>query len=284
MLINNRLRLFQKKGFEKFITKLLFTFIDLDAYLRNGCQHKTILVTPSYPSKKTTIYKISRNLKIPIVNLPSPSNVLSMVFSDQTFLESNEKSGIFTINENCLDISKKKVDSIHQKIFNYNTQIDPITFKGKGVIKSDTNAVHDGTIIQFPITKKDSNKIYQIVIDNEENNLYLDYRVCVVNKEIPIIYQKYKTLEKRFTNDVLYAKIGALDCIPQNIKDKIIKFTQEMQCEFCELDVLKDNQTGNWFIIDLNKTPYGPPAVLSKKDKKKAVQILSNSFYNNFIK
>jgi hypothetical protein len=56
-----------------------------------------------------------------------------------------------------------------------------------------------------------------------------------------------------------------------------------MQCDFCELDVLKDNQSGKWYIIDLNKTPYGPPASLSKKDKNKAVEILSNGFAINFL-
>jgi hypothetical protein len=287
MFIFNHLRVYQKKGFEKFMALSLHCLQDLDAWIRNGCQSKSLLLLPVYPSKKTSIYKIAQYLHLPILNRPHRSNVLGIYFSDETnskpLLNDYNYITIKILNKNCLDIGKKKVDLIHQKIFGYNTTIDPFTHNGWGIIKSDENAKHDGEEILFPIAQINDEKIYQMIIDNQVENLYLDYRVCVINREIPIFYKKYKSKEKRYTNDVQLAKIGEPHELPENIREKIISFTQEMQCDFCELDVLKDNQTGRWFIIDLNKTPYGPPAPLNSKDKTKAIKILSESFKRNFL-
>jgi hypothetical protein len=49
------------------------------------------------------------------------------------------------------------------------------------------------------------------------------------------------------------------------------------------LDVLFDNDSQKWFIIDVNKTPYGPPASLSRVEKEKAVNILSDGFKRKFL-
>ena len=287
MFTFNNLRVYQKKGFEKLAAQLLQFTHDLDAWFKNGCQAKSLLLLHKYPSKKTSIYKISQYLNLPIVNKPHPTNLIGIYFSDETFsppLSINYNSiTIKILNQNCLDISKKKVDEIHQEIFGYCTIIDPLHYHGIGIVKSDENARHDGTEILFPITEKEPKKIYQLIIDNQVENLYLDYRVCVINNEIPIFYKKFKTKENRYTNEVKSAVIGNAKEIPSEVREKILLFTQKMECDFCELDVLKDNLTNRWFIIDLNKTPYGPPAPLQPEEKKKAIQILSDSFKRNFL-
>lgn len=283
MLIFNKLRVIKKPNVEKFFQKINLFFLDIDDYLRNGCRTKTAFVFPHFPSKKTTLYKILRKNRIPIVNDSHPSNIIKVKFTDATFDNINS-SYIFDINQDASDISKHKVDEIHQSIFGYCTTIDPQQFHGQGVVKSIFNARHDGVETLFPIKFRENDKIYQIVIDNFDGKWFVDHRVCVIGHEIALIYWKYKTRENRFTNEVTQASIAPIDCIPESIKNKIILFTQKMNCNFCELDVLKDNNNKNWYIIDVNKTPYGPPAALSEREKKKAIQILSQSFSNHFIK
>ena len=73
------------------------------------------------------------------------------------------------------------------------------------------------------------------------------------------------------------------EIIPSEIKNKIVLFCNEIQCDFCELDVLFDQDSQKWFVIDVNKTPYGPPASLTALDKEKAVTQLSNGFQRNFL-
>jgi len=283
MIIN---RLYSKKTSSIFtifkqIRELLFALRHNTLFKPKG----TIWIHPHFPSRKTTLYKISRKLKFSLVTAPFRNTELGIYFSDSTFLdtESEFPKNINIINKFISDISKQTVDKIHLKIFGYNTIINPQIHTGYCVVKSNENARHDGTIIHCPITKNENDKIYQIIIDNKEDNLHVDYRVCVMKSDIIIVYKKYKTSELRFTNETCKANIIDPEMIPQDVQKKIISFCHEMQSEFCELDVLKDNTTEKWFIIDLNKTPYGPPASLSKKDKKKAVEKISNGFAKNFL-
>lgn len=264
----------------KQIRELLFAIVHNNFSKKNG----TFWIYPQFPSRKSTIYKISRKLKFNLVTTTFKNTTNGINFHDSTFQNSFQfPDGINIINKNIYDISKKRVDEVHLDVFAYNTFIDPTKHIGKCVSKSNENAVHDGIEIQCPIETKENNKVYQIVIDNQEGSLFVDYRVCVMKSDIVIIYKKYKTPELRFTNDTCKASIENLSTIPESIKKNIIIFCNKMQCEFCELDVLKDNKTDLWYVIDLNKTPYGPPASLSKKDKKKAVETLSNGFAKNFL-
>jgi hypothetical protein len=46
--------------------------------------------------------------------------------------------------------------------------------------------------------------------------------------------------------------------------------------------VLRDNHSKLIYIIDVNKTPYGPPNGLSSEETKKAVDLLTKSFVKAF--
>lgn len=282
MFINH---LYQKKKsgkwyFLKQLRELLFGLINNNLSKKNG----TVWIHPEFPSRNSTIYKISRRLKFNLVTKPFPNTCLGIYFHDTTVSSQLQHTCYFPIiNKEIYDISKETVDKLHLEVFGYNTIINPTSHIGSCVVKSNENALHDGQIIRCPIHQTEENKIYQIIIDNQEQELFVDYRICIMKSDIVIAYKKYKTKELRFTNDTCAASILDIQFIPKNIQSHIISFTTKMQSDFCEIDVLKDNNTGKWYIIDLNKTPYGPPASLSKSDKKKAVEILSNGFSKNFI-
>jgi hypothetical protein len=265
----------------KQIREFTFAFRNNNLFRENG----TVWITPFFPSRNTTIYKISRKLKFNLVTSPFNNTKTGINFNDATFQNTPNlyPANIRIINENIYDISKKNVDEKHMAVFGYNTIIDPKHHLGHCVVKSNDNALHDGLITKCPIEHAEKNKIYQILIDNQEEELFVDYRVCIMKSEIIITYKKYKEKKLRFTNETCKAEICKNEIIPEDVRKKIVEFCLVMQADFCELDVLKDNGTKQWYIIDLNKTPYGPPASLSTKDKNKAVEILSNGFYKNFL-
>lgn len=266
----------------KQIRELLFALRNNNFLKKNG----TIWVTPYFPSRNSTLYKISRNLGFNLVSRPFSNTTLGINFHDSTFQSEQiaYPQDLTIINKNIFDISKSKVDFVHQQVFGYNTIIDPKKHIGSCVVKSNENALHDGIHIQCPVIKVDPDKIYQVLIDNQEADLFVDFRVCVMKSKIVIVYKKYKELSFRFTNETCKAEIIQTERIPENIQLKIIQFCEIMEADFCELDVLKDNISNNWYIIDVNKTPYGPPASLTKKDKNKAVEMLSNGFKKSFLK
>ena len=142
--------------------------------------------------------------------------------------------------------------------------------------KSEGNAVHDGREIQGPLSpdQLQPSKVYQRIIDNRtENDLFEDLRVVVILGEVPLVYRKRKTGDVRYTNET--AEIDLAES-PKTVlsdteMDQIASLSVKMCAEFAELDVLRDRQDGRIYCVDLNPTPYGPPAGLSAEDSEKAI-------------
>lgn len=277
---------------ERISKDIRFAFLDLLKWIKNGFQLRTIVVYPDFPSKKTTIFKIAKSLGYRLTNKPVSNADIVIYFDDITAADAQLPGNLTehgkVVNIHCTDISKVKVDQVHQQVFGYNTFIDPSSYHGIAVQKSDINALHDGKVIQCPVTTNlDSKSVYQVLIDNTFNDeLVMDYRVPVYDGDIPLLYCKYKSIEKRFTNDVTYSKLETdISSVFDKIEvDKIIAFTKSMKVEFCELDVLRNKTDGRIYIIDVNKTPYGPPAGLSHEEHDTAVAMLTKSFQEKILK
>lgn len=262
---------------------------DLASRIANKGKLPIIVTWPDYPSKKTTIYKIARQLKMRLTNKPLSGAAVYLFFEDATEKSQINSEALKSIgpvlNARCADISKTKVDQVLLEVFGFNTFIDPFTFTGTAVEKSDANAMHDGRYIECPIQHSKPGAIYQRVIDNKsEEGLALDYRVAVVGKEIAVVYAKYKKWDFRFTNEVLLSRLlDPLSIFSSQEQANILRFCEKMEVDFCELDILKDNADGRYYIIDVNTTPYGPPAALPPIDVATAVALLSDAFKRNFL-
>ncbi len=249
----------------------------------------SLVCYPQFPSKKTSIYKISSALGLRLTNKEIAHPKLVLFFEDATAKESAEAQYIrnqkHVLNHKCVDISKVKVDREHLKAFGYNTFIDPFTFEGIAVVKSDENAMHDGVKITCPINSKEVGKIYQILIDNSFNSTHVvDIRVPVFRGKIPLVYLKYKTNEKRFTNEVDYTELKTTEeALTIEECRAIAAFCEGMSVDFAELDVLRHNATGKIYVIDVNNTPYGPPSGMKANESKRAVEILSKAFNKEFL-
>ncbi len=262
---------------------------DTFSWIRNGFRLPVLVVFPDYPSKKTTIYKISRRLGYRITNKRLARAKVVMWFHDTTHATSEllvqSFPGKLVINRQCMDISKKHVDRVHAEVFGYSTTIDPRTHAGFAVAKSDINALHDGEIVRCPVATPKDQAVYQIVIDNKTpSGEFLDFRVPVIAGNIPLVYSKFKMSEVRFTNDVHRSLMHRPEEIfsPQEL-DSIARMAVAMGAEFCEFDVLRDRASGRIYVIDVNKTPYGPPKGLSSADTHKATQLLTEAFIRAFI-
>jgi glutathione synthase/RimK-type ligase-like ATP-grasp enzyme len=100
---------------------------------------------------------------------------------------------------------------------------------------------------------------------------------------IPLVYAKLKREEVRFTNKVHRSVLLQPDEIFSSEELTLIRnMAVEMGADFCEFDVLRDNTSKLIYIIDVNKTPYGPPNGLPAEDAKKAVTLLTQCFVKAF--
>jgi hypothetical protein len=211
-------------------------------------------------------------------------NYLTNTFASLGYKEEFFKSK--KINAKCNNISKKKVADCFQEIFKYQLDIDPTTYKGLGVEKNDDNGAHDGKLIDLPITKDlvQEKKSYNVYIDNTfEKNFVIDYRIPFIGELSSFCYEKKSHISNRFALKNHSVKVlQTKNIFTSEELDKITFVCNLMKLDYGEIDCLIDVDTKKIYVIDINKTPTGPPKELSLKKKIDVIIAMSTSFIKNF--
>ncbi len=265
---------------------LLKMFLNL---LRHGFTVKTIYVYPHYPSSGSTLYKIADHLGYNLTNIYHSHPDIIVYWEYLTFRkEYHHLENIDTrhvVNLHSRDISKVFVDNIFKEVFGYSTSIDPMTYDKPYVKKSDINARHDGEIVDRPGEVPAKGFIYQKLIDNStDNNQVVDLRVPVIGETLSFIYLKYRDKSIRFTNSTSKTILTKTKDVFSDIEiEKINQFCNHINLDYGELDILRDNNDGKIYIVDVNNTPQGPPRKMACRDEKHAIRALSQAFKNHFL-
>jgi len=242
-------------------------------------QPQFVLVHPDWPSKRASIMAYADALGWAVTNrkeTPARFNGavrIQLAFDDRTE-KRQAQPGMW--NGQCLDISKSTLDRHHRDVFGYGLAVDPTAHAGPMLEKSEGNAVHDGREIQGPIDpiKVQPGKVYQRILDNRtDQGLYEDLRVVVIDGQLPVVYRKRKSQDVRYTNETAEVDLAKS---PESVLSEaeiaqILAISARMCAEFAELDVLRDRQDGRIHCVDLNPTPYGPPAGLPEPEKSRAL-------------
>ncbi len=253
-------------------------------YLKNGGRLPVWVAAPTYPSKKTTLAKIARMNGARLTNKLVKNPDVIIYFENATYGSASTLRRRYPkariINVNCPDISKERVHVVHLEALGYSMNLNPRTYIGVAVEKSDENAVHDGQEVICPMAYPKTDAVYQKVLDNtNENGEYVDIRVPVIQGKIPLVYLKFKSKKNRFTNKAHRATLHSpREIFSSEEIEQIEKYALAMKVDFCEFDVLRHKGNKKIYIIDVNKTPYGPPHPLGKKDQEIALQKLSEAF------
>lgn len=268
--------------FESLLKELAFLFKITFAFFKYGKKIPFVLCFPQLPSKKTTLAKICNAQGWIITNNPCFNAVLKFYWHDSSIDETKypDIDNSF-LNHTCNNILKVKVDESFYNVFGYKTAIDPLTHQGIAVEKSEYNAKHNGVIINCPI-KQDQTKrdcIYQILLDNKiEDDLYEDIRMPVIGDAFPFVYRKLKSGAKRFEaapDKALLHKTS--DFFSSEFLENTRLFCQKIGLDFGEMDILLNRNDGRYYIIDINKTPYGPPKNLNEADTHQAISLLGET-------
>jgi hypothetical protein len=263
--------------------------IGRNARLRGNRARGVVCCWPDLPRPETAIWKYTALIGLQLRRARPDSGTL-VLWQDTTQIDSTiaealrRQPGRDVLNGACLDISKRFVDARHLDVFGYALAVDPLIHEGPMVAKSDANAVHDGMIIEGPCTPTPG-RVYQRVIDNVEGDFVIDLRVPVVGDEIPFVYRKWRPLATRFANtntrcDVVdrAAEFDADECAG------LVRFAATVGLDIGELDVLRDRGDGRLYVVDVNKTPYGPPNGLGDADGAGAMQSLAEAFERRLLR
>lgn len=244
---------------------------------------KNVIFYPQKPHPMEILYKVFHMRGYKITNNPHAKSNIVISYEDITVRTNNDirkylNKSQTVINEYCLDISKKTVEKMFKKVFGYGLTINPQKYKNSYVKKSNLNAKHDGKIYTKLQTPKNG-YVYQKVINNQLEDMILDFRVPYIMGTIPFVYLKYRPLKTRFSNTNSYVNLSTTKEIFSNSEIvKISKFCKLMGVDYAELDILRDGDNGKIYIADVNNTPSGPPNHIQKRDYWKALALISNTF------
>ncbi len=191
------------------------------------------------------------------------------------------------LNIKCEDISKEHLNAVFDETFGYSVSVDPSMHKGKCVMKSNWNALHEGRTIECPTQVRDRNVVYQKLIRNEtEDGLVEDMRVPVFGDRTPFVYLKYRSVKDRFVDRVhtnTKAKIAEVrEVLSEEELKNIHRFCANIGMDYGEIDVLRDRTDGRIYIVDANNSPSGPPSPISYSEGKLAVMRLAQAFEEAF--
>lgn len=250
---------------------------------------KRILFYPDVPWESSMMYQICQILRYGISNRATKDFDLAVKWKSTTFFEPDAVLADLAkdntvVNINCNDISKSYVNLVFKEVFGYSTAVDPLTFEGTCVQKSNMNALHDGKIIHCPIKEVDDKNIYQILVDNEvDDGFVMDIRVPVFKHVIPFVFLYFRPIEVRFSAAITRIKIVEVsEVFTEEESKNIIRFCDKMGLDYGELDVLRNKKDGRIYIVDANTTPHGPPIHLGSR--REGLKRLAITFADTFTR
>ncbi len=177
------------------------------------------------------------------------------------------------INLECADISKSHVARVFEAVFGRTLAVDPQTFDGPYVDKSETNAAHDGRVRTAPTTPVPG-RCYQRLIDTVgPDGMAEDLRCATVGGAIAAVFVKRRPVSRRFENHNAEVRLTTPDAaFSAGERAQITRFCSALCLDWGGLDVLRDRVSGDIWIVDANKTDMGPPVSLPLDDKLAATR------------
>ncbi|MEM8935557.1 MAG: hypothetical protein AAGC77_04030 [Pseudomonadota bacterium] len=185
------------------------------------------------------------------------------------------------INDRCVNISKQLVANVFEDVFGYQLSVDPTTHKGPAVRKSQANGLHDGTVIDCPIPREEMTPgyVYQrLVNSSNDGERSEDLRFAYTIDEIPVVFHKYKALDKRFGTQYLSVNLlSAEEAFSAEELKGLHEVCNRIGLDFGAVDVMRDVDDGRIYVVDINKTCM-PVLSLPLGRLIKAFQRISDTF------
>jgi len=181
------------------------------------------------------------------------------------------------LNALCTDIRKSHVAAIFERVFGYPLAVDPATWRGEAVEKSEANGTHDGRIVACPTAARPG-FVYQRVVDTVAAGVATDLRTHVVGGRVVAVWIKHRRAAARFAPANISARLAEPAAVFAATEiARIEAFARAMGADWAGLDVLRDVADDRIYVVDVNKTDAGPIIALSFADKLRSVAILGRA-------
>jgi hypothetical protein len=223
-----------------------------------------IAVGPGTICRPYGAWKIAKLIGADLVASDAPAD-LGYRFDDETTgcREVAFAEHLVVVNGHSLDIRKSRVGEVARATLGYDCRVDPTTHSGPMVDKSELNSAHDGVIIEGPLQRPDSRRVYQRVLDNEvEPGVVEDLRVSVLAGKIVFALRKRRPIGCRFANASTAVVVDPSTIFSDLELGQIAAFARDMRLDIGEIDIVRDRADGRIYMLDVNPTPHSPPDAL----------------------
>jgi len=187
------------------------------------------------------------------------------------------------------DTSKNFVAESVEQHFGYTFKIDPNTYQGYCIAKHNGNGTKSCFFLKCPINADEifHDHCYQKIINfssKTEEGVLNEIRVPIFKNIIPFAFFKRRSKGLRFTSKNRSMKIGnPLEYLSEEECKNIISYCNKIGLEYGELDILRCDESGLIYIIDVNNTPWWPPNNLSDTDRNISLNLMWNAFLEAFL-
>lgn len=212
---------------------------------------------------------------MPLATNPAGADVLCF-FEDATVSQPLvAPAGVASLNFGCSDISKSHVARVFEAAFGYPLAIDPRTFEGIVVEKSEINSLHDGRLVHCP-REPVAGKTYQRFIDTSDGGEVHDLRTPCIAGQPVLVWEKSRPATAPFSvhNKRVRRRLPAA-VYSQDEVVAITRFCTAMGLDWGGLDILRCQTDGRIYVVDVNKTDVGPIIALSLPEKLRSVAMLA---------
>jgi len=273
-------------------------FGDQQSYLENKKLNPIkIFIYGNYPHfEKATAYFMLRKANVEFSNQYKPDYYDigwfwdSRITLDKRSKKCREQSEkIKFINLFLMDTSKDFVAKSMEKYFGYSFKIDPKTYNGYCIAKHNGNGTKSCFFLKCPIDADEIfhdhcyQKIINYVSENDPHILY-EIRIPIFKNIIPFSFFKTRNKGLRFTS-----KNKSMNIVPATYKlshdecQQILSYCHSIGLEYGELDILRCEETGKIYIIDVNNTPWWPPNKLGDIERNISLNMMWNAFLEAFM-
>lgn len=152
------------------------------------------------------------------------------------------------INKGCDDITKGKVNRIFKNI-----GVDPLTYKGKVVEKTENQALKKWRVIDCPIKETRDGFAYQKYIDSFDGNYHVEYRVFYAG-EAKFVAKTYKKKQSQPIFDTV--EILPVSIFYEDQLGYINNGCADFGLDFGEVDIKMDSN-GDIYVLDINNVAGG---------------------------
>lgn len=246
---------------------------------RAGGNQGTISFYPGRPRPQSVVREIMAALGMNVRRSKKGSVVFFWPTDENTY---PPQPGHW-INSGCTNIDKDLVDRIFSDLAGYSITVDPRTYNEPYVRKSTRNSAHDGAIFLEP-SQPQPGYVYQKLIDNIFDTEIEELRIIYIGRVVDFLYIKRRTIENRFLNpNQSVRSVPTISALSPPEVALVEKTARALGLDCGEIDVLRDKRDGRIYVIDVNRTPDGPPLLFTREQSDEVAMRMAEAFRRAFL-